>query len=76
MTNDSQKAESSLYAFIEIVYTLLAFLLVGAGGATVGEKLWLRGKAAINILHHTDRLVEVIVPDNTTSLASSDLNKI
>ena len=54
MTNDSQKTKSSLYAFIEIVYTLLAFLLVGAGGAIVGEKLWLRGKAAINILYHTD----------------------
>jgi hypothetical protein len=44
MTNDSQKTKSSLYAFIEIVYTLLAFLLVGAGGAIVGEKLWLGGK--------------------------------
>jgi cell division protein FtsW (lipid II flippase) len=52
ITNDSQKAQSSLYAFIEIVYMLIAFLLVIAGGAIVGEKLWLRGKAEQSILPH------------------------
>jgi uncharacterized membrane protein YsdA (DUF1294 family) len=52
ITNDSQKAQSSLYAFIEIVYMLIAFLLVSARGAIVGEKLWLRGKAEQSILPH------------------------
>lgn len=47
MTNDSQKAESGLYAFIEIVYACSFFSLAG-GRAIVGEKLWLGGKAAID----------------------------